>query len=132
MELSRDRFCAYVNFARNLHALQDLQNVQGTLCFVKTAEKAYKLINDYETKHTIKFACYKSNRQFGNNTGKNSCVTLKLRVWMAFTVKCSSPYSILFSFRMLEILLCTVLQMLILILKFYMHNNSGNMETLAN
>ena len=91
-----------------------------------TAEEAYKLINDYETKRTIKFACYKSNRQFGN-TGKNSCVILKLRVWMAFTVKCSSPYSMLFGIKCWKFW-----QMLILILKFYMHKNSGNMETLAN
>ena len=40
-----------------------------SFCFVNTVEDAYKLISDYETKNTIKFACYKSKKQFGN-TGK--------------------------------------------------------------
>ena len=67
--LSRDgRFCAYANFARTLNVLlQDFYRMyKESRCFVKTVEEAYKLINDYGTKHTIKFACYKSNRQFGN------------------------------------------------------------------
>ena len=40
-------------------------NVSELFYFVNTVEEAYKLISDYETKHTVKFACYKSEKQFG-------------------------------------------------------------------
>jgi hypothetical protein len=42
-----------------------------TFYFVNTVEEAYRLISDYETENTIKFACYKSSKQFGN-TGKSA------------------------------------------------------------
>ena len=37
---------------------------------VSTANDAYKLIEDFETRNTVKFSCYKANKGFGG-TGKN-------------------------------------------------------------
>ena len=33
--------------------------------FVESAEDAQKLITAYETKHTVKFACFKADKDFG-------------------------------------------------------------------
>ena len=72
------------HFARNLELytvgtggfreMADL-NVSELFYFVNTVEEAYKLISDYETKHTVKFAYYnvKPEKQFGN-TGKTGQV----------------------------------------------------------
>ena len=32
---------------------------------VSTAEEAHKLIQDFETRHTVKFSCYKASKGFG-------------------------------------------------------------------
>ena len=50
-------------------------NVSELFYFVNTVEEAYTLISDYETKHTVKFACYnvKPEKQFGN-TGETGQV----------------------------------------------------------
>ena len=33
--------------------------------FVESAEDAQKLITAYETEHTVKFACFKADKDFG-------------------------------------------------------------------
>ena len=43
--------------------------------FVNSVQEAYKLITEYETNHTVKFACYKADKEFGN-TGKGTFICI--------------------------------------------------------
>ena len=42
---------------------------------VSTSDDAYKLIEDFETRNTVKFSCYKASKGFGN-TGKKPLTPL--------------------------------------------------------
>lgn len=56
-----------------------------SFCFVNTVEEAYKLISDYETENTVKFACYKSNKNFVN-TGKKCQTDIILMLIIHFNL----------------------------------------------
>ena len=48
--------------------------LSDNLFSVFTADEAYKLIEDFETRNTVKFPCYKASKGFGN-TGKNIAIS---------------------------------------------------------
>ena len=48
--------------------------LSDNLFSVSTADEAYKLIEDFETRNTVKFSCYKASKGFGN-AGNNISIS---------------------------------------------------------
>ena len=43
------------------------EEMSESSCYVSTLEQAEKLISSFEAKNTVKFSCYKADKNFGND-----------------------------------------------------------------